>query len=51
MTSLFAAIFCAAFSALNFALYATNGSPWSLGAGIFCGVLVPINLVVAARYL
>jgi len=38
----------AAFAALNAVLYMANGSPWSLGAAIFCGLGSLFSLAMAA---
>lgn len=48
LPTFFAFLVSASFTALNGALYVNSGSPWSLGAAIFCGLIAVFNLVVLA---
>lgn len=49
MIVLFALVVSALGTALNVVMYVLTGSPWSLGAAIFCGFLSLFNLASAAR--
>lgn len=42
----FAAMFCAAMSAVNIWAYAATGAALNLGAAVFCGLLVIVNLAM-----